>query len=121
MRNIVTIVLGLSLFLFASCASKTNVSNVCVENNHDDLGHWKVYSKSDLKRPLQITMQADQQKYICVSVPTDEKLVLVVEAYGKDGLYKCHVDVKAGETVNVNDDEGHPLSCGKIKGSKKNF
>ena len=93
-------------------------SKVCVENDHEDLGHWSIYSKSDLKKPIIITMQADDHRYQCVTVPEDMKdLVLKAEAYGKDGIYRCTVDVKAGEQLNVND-EGHPLICGKTKGSK---
>ncbi len=94
-------------------------AKVCVENAHDDLGYWSVYSKSNLSKPIAVTMQDDAHRFHCVSVPSDAKdLVLKAEVFGKDGKYNCTVDVKVNEVTQINDDQGHPLICGLIKGSK---
>lgn len=99
--------------------AKTGIkgSKVCVENSHDDLGYWSVYSKSNLSKPLAITMQDDDHRFNCVSVSSEAKdLVLKAEVFGKDGKYNCTVDVKVNELIQIDDDHGHPLACGNVKG-----
>lgn len=94
------------------------VPMICVENDHDNQGHWGIYSPSDLNRPLAITMQPDDHRFQCVAVSNGlADLILKVEAFGKDGVYKCLVSVKPGDHVKVHD-TGHALVCGKDKGTR---
>lgn len=94
---------------------------ICVESDHDDIGHWEIHSKDAPQKPLAITMQMENHRYQCATVPVEAKnLFLKVEAFGKDGIYHCKIKVKIGDHVKVHA-EGHHLVCGSEKGAKVTY
>lgn len=98
-----------------------STSTICVESDHDDIGHWEIFKEDAPKKPLAVTMQMESHRFQCATVPLDAKdLFLKVEAFGKDGIYHCKVKVKIGDHVKVHA-EGHHLVCGTEKGEKVTY
>ncbi len=94
---------------------------ICVDSDHDDIGHWEIYSKDAPKKPLAVTMQMENHRFQCATIPAEAKnLFLKVEAFGRDGIYHCKVEVRIGDHVKVHT-TGHHLVCGTEKGEKVTY